>query len=337
MIKVLQLIFGLFVSCILVFWMARQVTISDLENHISTMNWGWMVPISLVCILQNYLRAVRWRYLLPRLEGTPPSTRLLFDSLMIGNLASYFLPFRAGEVIRPGVLVARSTVSFSSAMVSVVVERLFDLIFVLVTFFIVSIKQPFFVDGWILQGVRILSIMAVCLSSLILLVIFKPRVAELVLRLVLGFFKPLLSQRNFEVVERTLARLFASVFADIRQIARGKKVVVITFLTSVIWLMTAGFFYMAGYLFFVPPLSFGLLLMITVSLSVAAPSAPGFIGVYQTGCLAAFYFLKLPKDVGIAFGIVTHLVQYVLVIVFGVWCTLRNGFSLKDLLSKKLC
>ncbi|RMD86131.1 MAG: hypothetical protein D6808_03965, partial [Candidatus Dadabacteria bacterium] len=66
-------------------------------EELSHLNYLYLIPITIAFFGNFALRAVRWRYLLP--EGQNLSFSLLFDSLMIGNLATFILPLRAGEFI----------------------------------------------------------------------------------------------------------------------------------------------------------------------------------------------------------------------------------------------
>ena len=74
---------------------------------------------------------------------------------------------------------------------------------------------------------------------------------------------------------------------------------------------------------------------VMTALAVAAPSAPGFIGVYQAGCVAALALFGISKEIGIAFSLVTHAYQFVIIVGLGVISLARNGLGLGDLQMKE--
>ena len=75
------------------------------------------------------VRAERWQYLLGPLGQTRFST--VFRTTVIGFAASAVLPARAGEVIRPYLLARREGLSATAAFATIVVERILDLVAVL--------------------------------------------------------------------------------------------------------------------------------------------------------------------------------------------------------------
>jgi uncharacterized protein (TIRG00374 family) len=90
----------------------------------------WLV-LSLATMFVNLaIRAWRWRYLLEPL-GTP-SFGNAFRATAVGFAASSILPARAGEVIRPYFLARHERLSATGAFATVIVERVLDLLTVLV-------------------------------------------------------------------------------------------------------------------------------------------------------------------------------------------------------------
>jgi hypothetical protein len=92
------------------------------------------------------VRALRWQYLLAPLGKTHFSTA--FRATVIGFAASFLLPARAGEVIRPYVLARREGLSPPAAFATIILERLLDLLVVLLLFaFFVLTAGPGVVAG----------------------------------------------------------------------------------------------------------------------------------------------------------------------------------------------
>ena len=78
------------------------------------------------------VRALRWQYLLAPIGPTHFSTA--FRTTVIGFAATFLLPARAGEVIRPYLLARREGLNATAAFATIILERLLDLITVLLLF-----------------------------------------------------------------------------------------------------------------------------------------------------------------------------------------------------------
>ena len=85
-----------------------------------------------VTMMTYALRALRWQYLLAPIGPTRFSTA--FQTTVIGFAASFLLPARAGEVLRPYLLAKRENLPPTSAFATVILERLLDLVTVLLLF-----------------------------------------------------------------------------------------------------------------------------------------------------------------------------------------------------------
>lgn len=90
-----------------------------------------MAGVVLATVLVYALRAWRWGYLLRPLARVP--YRRLFSITFLGFAAGLVVP-RAGEVLRPYLVGRHHALRTSAAFASIILERLFDLITVLLLF-----------------------------------------------------------------------------------------------------------------------------------------------------------------------------------------------------------
>ncbi len=91
---------------------------------------GLMIVTILTAVLAHVSRALRWRYLLRPAHATVPLDAA-FNAVMIGYAANAIVP-RSGEVARPLVLSQRLKIPAESAIGSVVLERVIDIITLLI-------------------------------------------------------------------------------------------------------------------------------------------------------------------------------------------------------------
>jgi uncharacterized membrane protein YbhN (UPF0104 family) len=115
--KFAKVLVSLLVSAVALFVAFRGIEFSKVWLTLKSVSVWPIVPLLFFLGLHLVVRSLRWRYLLPESQEDPPTIRTLFDSLMLGAFASFILPLRAGEFVRPLVLTKWSRYSFSTAFV----------------------------------------------------------------------------------------------------------------------------------------------------------------------------------------------------------------------------
>lgn len=85
-------------SAALIYWVCKGIDWPKVSGEFLTANYWILVPSICLIMLQFLLRCMRWRYLL---DDSDIPLGKLFDSLMLGNFATFILPLRAGEIVRP--------------------------------------------------------------------------------------------------------------------------------------------------------------------------------------------------------------------------------------------
>jgi len=126
--KFRQLIIGLLVAFGALYYTLSGVSPAELIGSFKGLRSGYLVPAVLLIALSYVVHAYRWRLLLLPLRPVPVSG--LFAPMMVGNLGN-LLPARAGELLRAYLFGKKYGVPFSGAFATILVLRLFDLVFLL--------------------------------------------------------------------------------------------------------------------------------------------------------------------------------------------------------------
>lgn len=92
----------------------------------------WLAASVVIMLVSYYGRALRWAVMIEPLRPRP-SIWGLFKATAIGYTAIVLLG-RPGELVRPYLIAARENVSFSSQLAAWLMERIYDLLFVLLLF-----------------------------------------------------------------------------------------------------------------------------------------------------------------------------------------------------------
>jgi hypothetical protein len=100
---------------------------------------GYLAGVVLGTLLTYGVRSWRWGFLLAPLAQVP--FRRLFSVTVLGFMTGLVIP-RAGEVVRPFLVGRRYSVPTSSAFASIILERLFDLLTVVLLFFLYLYVLP---------------------------------------------------------------------------------------------------------------------------------------------------------------------------------------------------
>lgn len=208
-------------------------------------------------------------------------------------------------------------------MLSVVLERLFDLLMVLLSFLFLVFFSKFIFSNAIIYTASIFGFIAFGIIITLFLTIFY-----------INFFKKMILFFTNFLPSRfgsSIRDFFDKIIESTLVLKNKKNIINILFLSVLIWLITF-IQYDLAYLIIGDKYFpwFGILTTVIISLAVAAPSAPGFIGVYQGGILLAFNLMNLSKEDAGVFSIVTHLHQYVLIIFYGIYIFFNYKLSFKD-------
>ena len=318
------LIVGILVSVGSLAWAVSLLNWDNFLTHLSSANWWVFIPFTVIMLAHYWIRSLRWRYLLPS-QYRGVRTLTLFDSIMVGNLMTFILPFRAGEFGRPLLLSLEAKVPFATGFSSVVVERFFDLAAVLITFAIIAVALPSIPD-WALLGAYSLSLLGGVIFCVLLVASILPDKLLFLMDLIAAKipfgekFSPLLK----DLIE------------GLHPVRSFRGLAIVVGLTAAVWLSNY-YLFQLGFLLVGEEASFFIATAVAVilALAVAAPSAPGFIGVFQVACVAGFSIFGLNEDRGGAYAVLIHAHAYIVFIVIGFSALARYGVSLRSLRGTK--
>ena len=220
--------------------------------------------------LAIFVRVVRWRYLFVR-ERRPPLWPLT-EALLIGHFFNTVLPARAGDLARVGAINIRVGTSKAEALATVIVERVFDVLALLLLLFV---ALPWLPE---VTWVRTAAIVAVVLgigftACVVVLTLYGERPLHFLMK-PLGRL-PFLSEHR---LERAAVNLSKGLMGLRRAHLGGVSFV----LTVVSWLLFALSFWLVTLCFDLGlPFGAGLLVVIATGFSLALPAAPAGLGVFE--------------------------------------------------------
>ena len=282
------------------------------------------------------LRAARWQYLLAPIGPTRFSTA--FRTTVIGFAASFLLPARPGEVLRPYLLARHEGLPPTAAFATIIVERLLDLVTVLLLFAVfVVLVDPASLSGDPAMYGRVklggLLAGAAALSGLAVFFVLAGHPERL------GAWALRIERVLPEKLARTVAgfvETFAQGLAVMRQPGR---LLVSLILSFPLWLSIAAGIWVSSRAFHMTFSYLGSFLVMTLLVVGVAVPTPGQVGGFQVAYkLAVTTFLGAPDDAATAAAIVLWAISFVPVTLLGLVFMAREGLSLgrmKEMASEK--
>lgn len=292
----------------------------NVAEAFARVQYGYLVPIALLSDYSVVVRCQRWQLLL-RPVGPVPFLPLL-SATAIGFFCNMVLPLRVGEVIRPVLLAKRTQLPVSSVFASVLLERLLDMLTILVFLGLVMCLVP--VSSTIRQSGVVFLVLALIAIALVLALQRQHPVALSLVRRVLALTPPGVRARADAALQ--------SFIGGLQGIGQGAVLVRILGYSLFVWTVIASTFGL-GLLacnLDVPLVSGALALVTVVAGAVSAPSAPGFIGTFQAGCIVALGLFGISRADAIPYAFVVWGAQWLTQIVLGVVFLLRENISFGD-------
>ena len=231
---------------------------------------------------------------------------------------SNVLPFRLGDPARAVVIARGGAISTAAALTTVVVERVLDMLMVVM---LLAVVAPFVTGSAAVVGAGLIGGGLAVLAMAVTLA-YRPEWGRRSVRWVLAKVPRLDADRWASALD--------GLFDGLASLRSGRLALAVLFWSLVTWALVV-FFYWALLRAFVdrpPPLAAPFLVCV-VGLGMAVPSSPGAVGVFHA---IARYGLTEPfgvaDDRAVAFAIVAHAFQYLIMCFLGLVGLARESISL---------
>jgi len=314
----------------LLWWFGRKLDWVEVRSALSSADPYLLVAAVLVISSVYFFRAFRWGALLKPLSAARFPD--LFAATTIG-FSAVFLLGRAGEVVRPVALSMRDPrVRPSASLVTILVERIYDMTAVALMFAInlIWFKPPIALEhsfdrvrtaGLVLFGATVLGIA--------FLTWFRKQSA-----LLIGLFERLFARLRF--IPQRITKL---ILGMLEQLAQALRVLVnLTELfetiawTALLWFAIAAANLLVMRAFHLPvgfPETIFVLGWALVGSLVPTPG--GAAGAFHAATAAGLLFLGVHKETAAALSIVMHLVDFGPALLFGIFYVIRGDLSVARL------
>jgi hypothetical protein len=313
-LSVIQYIFFLLIGLLLLWLVFRKIDVSQVAAEIRAAKYQWLLFSIILGVFSHIARAMRWNILIRSL-GHKTDTSTTFFAVMTGYLANMAFP-RLGEVTRCGALAKKKGIPFNALFGTVISERVFDLIILVIIILTVIFLQLSLVSGFVdkylvsyFSGIANRDNLYIALFALVLVIVLPLILFKI-------FFNRI---RNLHIYNK-IKDFLMGLLDGIKTIMHMKHKWSFIGLTLVIWILYTLMTYTA---FFALEATSGLnfvdavTVMALGSLGMVAP-VPGGLGAYQFVVKAILTEIYLvPSEPALSYSIVLWSAQSLMIIVLG--------------------
>lgn len=307
-----------------------RIDMEKLGQSIKTARIVYMLAIMLLVYIGWWIRAWRWQIFAMPIKKV--KAKLAFSALMIGYLGNNVMPLRAGEFMRAYVVGKRAEMSMSSALATVVVERVVDMVMLLICFGLSMLLFP--IPGLVRKAGIIILVATAGLIGFLMMLIFQRVKALVIAEWMLKFSPRWLREKLLKIVHDFTTGL--EVFR------RREHYFIAIVWTLVMWALYLFIIYVSFYLFnlvspeypeiYKAPFIATIVIVTLTTAGIAIPSAPGAVGTYHGVCLFGMVELfKVPPEMAMSYAILLHLTNFLPMTLIGIYCLFREGLKLTDI------
>lgn len=314
------------ISLIFLDFVFAEINLREMAEALATANYWMLIPSTLFVLLHLFFRTLRWQWLLKPLGEV--SFWPAFRGLVIGITGNAALPARAGEFLRAYVLGRSTGLSKTGVFATLVVERIFDgltVLLVLVAVIILGVRNEAVQRAGILGGIFYLGAMAA-----VILFMYKRHWADMLIH---RFLPDKLAAFLLELLDG-----FSSGLAVLRN---PRQLAMVTLWNAFTWVMIPISFWFAllAFDFGAPvPWQAPVLMLPAMALVLTIPGAPAGVGLVQAAVKLTLdiTFTGLPtaanfEETVAAASVVIHVSQFLPEIVPGVISFMIEGLSTGDI------
>lgn len=299
---------GYTLAAVCLYWVLRDLDLRELLHRVAEMNLFWVAAAIFFDVLSYICQGLRWKLLL-RPVGKITVLRTT-QAIYAGLFVNEMLPMKLGEIVRAYLISRWASAKLSSVVPSILLERLFDGVWLAVGIVITILFVPLprrLVEAGDVFGVAIL----VALVTVTLLV--------------LGGRRP---SANNSTSKKGFLTLIQSISCELR-IASQTRGALLAFVLSLVLLLLQGFSFWFVMRAYGLHLSFlmGLAVFIIVHLGTLVPTAPANVGSYQFFTVLGLTLFGVEKATAAGFSLVVFAVLTAPLWAIGLWALGSSGLT----------
>jgi uncharacterized protein (TIRG00374 family) len=309
---------GLAVSLAFSLLALRGVSFGEVWGALGQADYVWLVPAVAILLISLWFRAERWRAVFP--PDARPARPATFWAMNVGYLANNVLPARAGELARALALSHESGLPRTHCIVTVAVERLFDVVSVAV---IMLACWPAMPDRRLINDLALVSAGVLAVAGL--------AVAVLAIAPLRSWAARRARSLHFAGAER-IERILRSLAVGLRPLHDPRLALPVLFWSLASWALLAVSYWCVMRALSPPaPWSAAVVALAATNFAQVVPSTAGALGVFEVAARASLTVYGVSPADALSYAFLLHAVNFVPFLVLGAIGMARLGISRREL------
>lgn len=323
---------GILISVLCV---AGVLWVVDLDRVVEALREAdWLLIVGAVAAGQAaflVLRAKRWQIMLSGVEIGAGQDQMkvgfgaFFYAQNVGYLINNLLPFRLGDLARSYIIGQQPGGSGFQALSSVALERILDMLMMVVFFGIAAPLAPALPEGIRISAILFSIAAAAGFICMILAAIYRQRVV--------GLFQRVLEKTKVKDTETWIVRT-GSFLDGFKTLTNLRMFVASTALTILLWVCIVAAYYL-GLLACWPGVTWpaALITLCAAAFGVSAPSSPASVGVFHGAVVLGLSVFPLSREAALSFAVLYHATMFLVNLILGLWGLFKSGQTLSGILA----
>lgn len=339
----LKPLLGYAIAAACLVWVFHDVHAGRLLQQIVAIDWRWVLLAILFDVLSYLCQGIRWRLLLRPVGhiSIMRATQAVYAGLFVNEV----LPMRLGEFVRAYLVARWLRTKLSKILPSMVVERLFDGIWLALGIALAAIYVP--LPRNLLEAGDVLGVILLIATAFFIYVIFRRESSVTVDPIDMATENVTIRAERSAPTTESAWQPFRFLASHIGRLASGLRVIGWasgTYTALAVSLLLLALQALAFWLVMIAyglPLSFfaGAVIFLIVHLGTALPNAPANIGSYQFFTVVGLTIFGVEKTSAAGFSVVVFTLLSVPLWIIGSLAFSRSGatlFAVRDEIRKSL-
>lgn len=318
---------GLVITLVFIALLFYRTNFNEVFASVRTANYIWILPAIAVYFVGFWIKVVRWAYIMKPIKPIP-STRL-FSLTVIGYAANNLLPFRIGELVRAYLVSKKETVSAGAAIGTIIVERIFDGLALILLVVAVSVFTP--KAEWLTQVTVVATILFLGVLGTFIFLAASPNWTQRILNWVACCLP-----KRWGTRLRGIALNFIS---GIKILHSPYRLLAVFGYSLLLWVIEAAMSWVLGFSFNLGQgQQFPVFLVgtATANLGTILPTTQGGIGPFEYFYKQTLVLFGTPGPEATAYAVVLHVVLLVPLILLGLFYVWTQRLSFAQLTRRSM-
>lgn len=317
--KKLVIVTGFVFSIFFLVLALKDTNFTEIRHAFSNAKLWPMVPMLLSLFGFYWLKAIRWSVLMSPTHTVPGMS--LVPAMMAGAAGNNLLPAHFGELVRVYFAGNKFDIPKSTVFATLVVERLFDVITVLILFSIALLAGDYSRSIYATAAFLLVAGIVLSIGSVLLMLYTEPCARFIENKLT---FIPLSIRLK---ISEQLVNLGTGLAA-----LKAKNLYLKVMVNSIFqWLLMAACLYSSLLAFDIQASPFiGIIILGLTVAGLTLPTSPGFFGTIEYCFVLGLATLGVDASTALSIAIYYHVPAWISVTLCGLLLLKANNFSLKD-------